>query len=167
MIFYFIDQVDPLSIYSVAFVGRSEILTGNAGGQLKLWDLRSDDNFPTQIMNPNVVMNNLYGAVSIAQHPSQSHLVIVGYHSGLVDLWDLRLGTGSDPVANLATDSGSLSEIYFHKINPDHFFSCSQSGKACHWYPNINSVELETTVQGMKSYLFEFKLLIFFILKKN
>jgi len=149
----FLEQVDPLSIYSLSFVGRSDILTGNAGGQLKLWDLRGNENSPVQTMNPNVVMNNIYGAISIAQHPSQSHLVIVGYQSGLVDLWDLRMGSGCDPVANIAADSGSLSEIYFHKINPDHFFSCAQSGQVCHWYPKINSSDSD--VELMQSNFFK------------
>lgn len=47
----------------------------------------------------------------------------------------MRMGPDCDPVANLAGEGGSLSEIYFHQVNPDHFFSCAQSGQVCHWYP--------------------------------
>lgn len=60
----------------MAYVGRSEIITGNGGGQLKRWDLREADKLPVQVMNPNVGMNNIYGAISLAVHPSQKHLVI-------------------------------------------------------------------------------------------
>ncbi|ODM89519.1 Nucleoporin Nup43 [Orchesella cincta] len=130
-----LERVDPLSISSACFVGRETVMTGNGGGQLKLWDLRSDSDVPVQILNPNVLMNNLYGASSICQHPSQTHAIIVGYQSGCMDLWDMRLGPDSDPVANLTSEGGALSEIYFHQINSDHFFSCAQSGQVCHWYP--------------------------------
>jgi len=133
--------VDPLSIYTVAFVGSSEIVTGNSAGQLKVWDLNSASKKPTVIMNANMLLNNLYGVSCIAVHPSQNHAVIVGYQSGCMDLWDIRMGSGCQPVANLLTQNqgGSVSEIYFHRNNPDNFFSCSQSGELCHWLPSGSS----------------------------
>jgi len=82
----------------------------------------------------------------MAVHPSQHHLVIVGYQNGCMDLFDLRSGSGCDPIANLAAsdDGGSLSEIYFHEINPDHFFSCSQAGQVCQWYPGQQRYQHES-----------------------
>jgi WD40 repeat protein len=130
--------VDPVSIYCVCFVGRNELLTGNGAGQMKLWDLRHSESSLVQTMNP---MNELYGAVSIAQHPSQSHLVVVGYGCGSMDLWDLRMGSGCDPVVNLCAEGGSLNEIYFHKVNPDNFFTASQTGQVWQWYPTDKNPE--------------------------
>ncbi|XP_021957994.1 nucleoporin Nup43 isoform X2 [Folsomia candida] len=138
-----LDHADPLSIYCVDFVSRSEILTGNGGGQLKRWDLREPENKPVQILNPNFAMNNIYGVISLAVHPSQKHLVIAGYQSGCMDLYDLRGGSRCDPIANLASNEGSLSELYFHQINPDHFFSCSSSGQVCQWYPGHGSFNMQ------------------------
>jgi len=125
-------------MYCVKFVGYSQLLTGNSAGQLKLWDLRASSSPLVQTMNAT---DNLYGAVAIAQHPSQSHLVIVGYQSGTVDLWDLRRGSGCDPVVNVSADESALNEIYFHKVNPDHFFSCSETGQVRHWYPSDKDVD--------------------------
>ncbi len=42
-------------------ISRNEVLTGNGGGQLKLWDLRSESEEAAQTLNPNVLMNNLHG----------------------------------------------------------------------------------------------------------
>jgi WD40 repeat protein len=139
----FSERADPLSICCVANVGRSEILTGNNGGQLKLWDLRRTEKCPVLTMNPNIVMNTVYGTVSIAVHPSQNHLVIVAYQSGCMDLYDIRMGSVHEPIANLASDNGSLSEIYFHQINPDHFFSCSQSGQVNQWFPGHGVFDMQ------------------------
>lgn len=50
-----------MSISSVCMISRNEVLTGNGGGQLKLWDLRSESEEAAQTLNPNVLMNNLHG----------------------------------------------------------------------------------------------------------
>ena len=127
--------MDPFSLTCVEFCGRSEVVVGNGAGQLKLWDLKSKDTAPVLTMNPNVIVNTIHGTSSIAVHPSQQHLAIVAYQSGSMDLFDLRLGSGCDPIANLSSDAGCLSELYFHLLYPDHFFSCSQTGQVSHWYP--------------------------------
>ncbi|CAG7837024.1 unnamed protein product [Allacma fusca] len=133
------EKADPLSISVVSSIGRSEIVTGNGGGQVKLWDLRSSSNQPVVVLCPNVLLNNLAGAVSIAQYPSQSHVLFVGYQSGCMDLWDIRRGTGCQPAANLVSEAstgGAIGEIQFHRINEDHFFTCNQLGSISHWFPS-------------------------------
>ena len=133
----YVERVDPLSISTVAAIGRSEVVTGNGGGQVKLWDLRSPSIHPMLVLCPNVLMNNLAGATSLAQYPSQSHILFVGYQSGCIDLWDIRRGSGSQPAANLVGEGGgAIGEIEFHRTNEDHFFSCNQLGTVSHWFPS-------------------------------
>jgi hypothetical protein len=80
-------------------------------------------------------LDELSGAVSLAQHPTQSHVLLVGFTSGNLNLFDLRGGSNAEPIANLQQQDGAVSEIYFHGITPDHFFTCSQNGNMMHWFP--------------------------------
>lgn len=71
-------------------------------------------------------------------------MMFIGSKKGSCDKTHLLIfDLGRDPIANLASDGGSLSELYFHQINPDHFFSCSQTGQVCQWYPGHGSFDMQ------------------------
>lgn len=124
---------------------------------MSIWDLRGEGTKPIQTLNH---LDELSGAVSIAQHPTQSHVLLVGFVSGSLNLFDLRGGSSSEPIANLQQQEGAVSEIYFHGITPDHFFTCSQSGDMTHWFPasDINGGDL---VQSKASQLHTFNISVF------
>jgi len=134
---YVSEYVDELSFRCVESTVARTIATGNNAGQVKLWDLRHGGRRPTQTLNH---LEDLSSATSIAAHPTQPHILLVGYSSGGTDLWDLR-GSSSEPIANLQRQDGGLCEISFHRDYPDNFYTCCQSGEVLHWFTAENVPE--------------------------
>jgi nuclear pore complex protein Nup43 len=142
-----LESVDPVSITTVEFIGREEIVTGNICGQVKIYDLRapaSNGNKPGRTVHD---YNEITGIKSLAQHPSQNHMILVGYESGQLAMQDLRQNSAtsgsSEPVAYLPPQSGAVSEMHFHQVNPDHFFTGSQNGELVNWMPGEPDVEMD------------------------
>ena len=100
--------------------------------QVNIWDLAEASAKPILTLNH---LDELSGAVSIAQHPTQSHVLLVGLNSGTLSVFDLRGGSSSGPTANLQQLRGGVNEVHFHDVSPDHFFTCSQAGDMIHWFP--------------------------------
>ncbi|XP_014236487.1 nucleoporin Nup43 [Trichogramma pretiosum] len=137
-----IDEADSCSLNCVDFLRHSEILTGNIRGHMKVWDLRSDQDVPaTTIM---LSEQSKTEATSIAHHPTQKHIVVAGGGDGSLTVWDLRYNTY--PTSQLSAHSKSVSEILFHKDQPENLFTCSVSGEVWHWNNTQQSkLKLDTT----------------------
>lgn len=126
-----------MSITCVQFIGRQEIITGNIGGQVRIYDLRANKKSVRSLCD----FNEVSGVKSLAQHPTQNHMLLIGYQSGKMSLQDLRqmsstMATSSPvPIAYLPHQHGGINELYFHRVNPDNFFTGSQNGELVHWMP--------------------------------
>ncbi|KAF5301006.1 hypothetical protein FQR65_LT08989 [Abscondita terminalis] len=126
-----IEEADSCSLNCVSFVKHSDILTGNSRGQMKIWDLRSKENKPS---NSFMLSGDQIAATCLAYHPNQRHMVVAGDEEGSLTVWDLR--QNAFPVNLLSAHSESVSEIQFHPDHPDQMFSCSSSGELWHWITN-------------------------------
>jgi len=128
---------DSFSITSVIYLRPLEIITANSSGQLKLWDLRilssqrshdSAASAPSKILSMN---GQRIGVESLAQHPTQPHLVAAGGDDGLLAIWDLRMD--KTPATLLQGHDSPVWDVVFHPNHPDHLFTCSDEGKVLHW----------------------------------
>lgn len=147
------ENADSCSIYCVDFLKHNEIITGNSRGNMKVWDLRNEqNNYPqmtfmlgdqSQVRNLSISPKKLKNATrhcllnyllkfqteatAIAHHPTQPHTLIVGGGDGCLTVWDLRRHTY--PVFQASIHSKAISEIAFHKDRPENLFTCSASGE--------------------------------------
>jgi len=132
---------DSFSITSVIYLRPAELLTANSSGQLKLWDLRllgsgkqqsqhsnSSSSSPSKILSIN---GERVGVRSLAQHPTQPHLIAAGGDDGLLTIWDLRME--KTPATLLQGHDSPVWDVGFHPSHPDHLFTCSDEGKVLHW----------------------------------
>lgn len=144
---FFTDNADSCSLHCVSFLKYNEVLTGNLRGQMKIWDLRSQEDNPTSTFMLN---GDQIAATCLTFHPTQRHMVLAGDDEGSLTVWDLRLNTF--PVTLLSAHSNAVSEMQFHPNNPDHLFTCSNSGELWHWstinqskHSKLLSMETEPT----------------------
>ena len=89
-------------------------------------------------------MNILHHS-SMAKHPTQPHIVVGGGSNGVLAFWDLR-GSQDYPLSVVKAHSDAVSEVHFHEQQPDHMFTCSQSGDVWHW--NGSSVSRNTATSS-------------------
>jgi len=140
-----LSAADSFSITSVIYLRPMELLSANSSGQLKLWDLRllgsskqqsqhsnssssSSSSSPSKILSIN---GERVGVQSLAQHPTQPHLVAAGGDDGLLTIWDLRME--KTPATLLQGHDSPVWDVGFHPSHPDHLFTCSDDGKVLHW----------------------------------
>lgn len=132
-----VTDADSFSVTSVIYLRPLEIITANSSGQLKLWDLRilssssqrsNDSSAPSKILSMN---GERIGVESLAQHPTQPHLVAAGGDDGLLAIWDLRMD--KSPATLLQGHDSPVWDVVFHPNHPDHLFTCSDEGKVLHW----------------------------------
>lgn len=138
------EKGDSCSITDVIFSRTAEIVTANMRGQLKLFDLRSNQ----QEAATCFLLSNDQSAIhSLARHPAQGHILISGGEDGYMAVWDLR--KGRIPVTLLSAHQAPISEVKFHPDLPDHIFTCSQGGELLHW--NGASVKAHSTASHLTS----------------
>ena len=58
--------------------------------------------------------------------------MVGGTANGVLAFWDLR-GSITYPLSVVKAHTDSVSEVHFHDQQPDHLFSCSQTGEVWHW----------------------------------
>lgn len=68
----------------VIFLKHNEILTGNLRGQMKIWDLRSENNYPSSTF---MLKGDQITVTSLAFHPTQRHMVVAGDEEGMRTLF--------------------------------------------------------------------------------
>lgn len=73
--FSFTDDADSCSIHRVIFIKHNEILTSNLRGQMKIWDLRSNNKVPNITF---MLSGDQVTPTCLAYHPTQRHLIIAG-----------------------------------------------------------------------------------------
>jgi len=122
------DHADSCSITDVTFTKASEVVTSNMRGQLKLWDLRSNQQQPATTF---LLSSDQVAVTCLARHPTQCHILVSGGDDGVLGVWDLR--QGKYPVTLLSAHQSPVSEVTFHQEQPDHLFTCSQGGEVWHW----------------------------------
>jgi len=122
------DHADSCSITDITFTRASEVVSSNMRGQLKLWDLRSNQQQPTSTF---LLSSDQVAVTCLARHPTQCHILISGGDDGVLGVWDLR--QGRYPVTLLSAHQSPVSEVTFHQDQPDHLFTCSQGGEVWHW----------------------------------
>lgn len=122
-------EADSCGLTTLTFVKHDQVVVGNSRGQLKVWDLRVPEETPTNIF---MLSSEHISINCLSRHPAQPHVIATGSNDGMLAFWDLR-GNHSYPVTVLSGHSGPLSEVHFHQQQPDHVFSCSQSGDVWHW----------------------------------
>jgi len=122
------ENADSCSITDVTFTKASEVVSSNMRGQLKLWDLRSNQQQPS---NTFLLSSHQVAVTCLARHPTQCHILVSGGVDGVLGVWDLR--QGKYPVTLLSAHQSPVSEVSFHQDQPDHLFTCSQGGEVWHW----------------------------------
>ncbi|XP_023336112.1 nucleoporin Nup43 isoform X1 [Eurytemora carolleeae] len=122
------DNADSCSMTDLIFSRGSDLLSSNMRGQLKLFDLRANQQTPSSTF---LLSNDQVAVTCLAKHPSQGHIVISGGENGFLAVWDLR--QGQHPVTLLSAHKAPVSEVKFHPDQPDHIFTCSQGGELWHW----------------------------------
>lgn len=122
------EKADSCSITDITFTRASEVVSSNMRGQLKLWDLRSNQQQPTSTF---LLSSDQVAVTCLATHPTQCHILVSGGEDGVLGVWDLR--QGRYPVTLLSAHQSPVSEVTFHQDQPDHLFTCSQGGEVWHW----------------------------------
>ena len=122
-------EADSGSMSSTLFLKQDQVATGNTRGQVKIWDLRSTEVQPSKTCH---LAMDLVGVTCLSQHPTQPHVVVGGASNGVLAFWDLR-GTPTYPMSVVKAHSAAVSEVHFHRHQPDHMFSCDSSGEVWHW----------------------------------
>ncbi|XP_013149382.1 PREDICTED: nucleoporin Nup43 [Papilio polytes] len=131
-----ITEADSCSLHSVCFIKHNEIITGNFRGHMKIWDLRSPDNKPT---NSFLFGGDQLATTCIINHPTQPYYILAGSESGAIAIWDLRMNTF--PSA-LKGHSYGVTEMRFHPENPNKLLTSSLSGELWEW--NMEAVMKNT-----------------------
>lgn len=75
----YVDNADSCSLNCVTFIKHNEILTGNLRGLMKIWDLRSPTNEPS---NTFMFSSDQVAATCLTVHPTQRHMVVAGDEEG-------------------------------------------------------------------------------------
>ena len=123
------DNADSGYISDAIFIKQEQAVSANGRGQVKVWDLRNGTETPTKVCH---LAMDLVGVTSLTKHPTQPHVVVGGCSNGVLAFWDLR-GQPDYPLSVVKAHSDAISEVQFHEQQPDHLFSCSQSGDTWHW----------------------------------
>ncbi|NXN91523.1 NUP43 protein, partial [Rhinopomastus cyanomelas] len=131
-----IDNADSSTLHAVTFLRKTEILTVNSIGQLKIWDLRQQGSKPSQIF---YLTSDRVPLQCVDRHPNQQHIVATGGQDGMLSIWDIRQGTM--PVSLLNAHEAEMWEVHFHPSNPDHLFTCSEDGSLWHWDASADVTE--------------------------
>jgi len=134
-------NADSGSISCPLFLKQEQVASANSRGQVKIWDLRSSEEVPTKTCH---LAMDLVGITSMTKHPTQPHVVVGGGSNGVLAFWDLR-GNQDYPLSVVKAHSDAVSEVHFHDQQPDHMFSCSQSGDVWHWNGSSVAKNASTT----------------------
>ena len=62
-------------------------------------------------------------------------------------------GNQDYPLSVVKAHTDAVSEVHFHEQQPDHMFSCSQSGDVWHWNGS-NVAKNSSTTSGVFKYVF-------------
>jgi len=126
------------SLLCIEHFGVNEIVTGNAVGQLQLWDLRQD--LKTPLKHVASLIHDSGAVTAVRSQPSQRHIVGAGYQTGKLAFWDLR--NVAIPLTSSALDvhNGPIWELAFDPQYPSHLFSAGNDGRLFYW--NASSVKL-------------------------
>lgn len=95
---------------------------------MKIWDLRSASDSPSTTF---MLSAEQIAVTTVAQHPTQRHLIIAGDEEGSITVWDLRHNTF--PINMLSAHAEAVSEMQFHPDHPDVLCSASTSGELWLW----------------------------------
>eukprot|EP00795_Rhopilema_esculentum_P017244 gene17244-8805_t len=123
-----IDNAECVAIRSVKYTQTSEIVTGGATGQLKLWDLRQPAKKPSKTM---ILSGDKVSLESVERHPHQPCLLVTGAADGIIGVWDLR--HERYPVTLIEAHESEVWEVKFHPQSPDNLFTCSDDGSVWYW----------------------------------
>jgi len=137
-------NADSGSICCPLFLKQDQVASANSRGQVKIWDLRSSEEVPTKTCH---LAMDLVGITSMAKHPTQPHVIVGGGANGVLAFWDLR-GNQDYPLSVVKAHTDAVSEVHFHEQQPDHMFSCSQSGDVWHWNGS-NVAKNSSTTSGV------------------
>lgn len=140
-----IENADSSTIHAVTYLRTTEILTVNSTGQLKLWDVRTPSNLPTQILSLSGDRVPLH---CVDRHPSQQHIVATGGQDGMLSVWDVR--QGGAPFSLMEAHSAEMWEVHFHPTDPEHLFTCSEDGSLLHWETSTPA-DMPSFLQGGKN----------------
>jgi len=138
-----IDEADTCSMYRVQHLSHSHVVTSNMRGQIKSWDVRSQEVKPTA----SVVSSQQQSPVTaLARHPTQYHVLASGDGEGVICIWDWR--QPRYPVTELKSHSGEVGELLFHRTAPSSLFSAAADGSLCQW--NIGTASVGSRLPGHK-----------------
>ncbi|XP_038078808.1 nucleoporin Nup43-like [Patiria miniata] len=123
-----IDQADSSTINAVTYLKSNQVVTVNATGQMKIWDLRQPDSQPTRVF---LLTGEKTALHCVDRHPTQAHLVAAGSQNSVLNMWDMR--REKYPVTLFDGHEGPIWEVKFHPTCSDHLFTCSEDGAVLHW----------------------------------
>ncbi|KAK7494805.1 hypothetical protein BaRGS_00013932 [Batillaria attramentaria] len=138
-----LERADSCTINSMTFLKQAEVLTVNAFGQLKIFDLRQNTDTPAQIFS---VTEDHWSLLCVDKHPGQPHVVATGGQDGSLTIWDLR--QDRFPMTALEAHASSMWEVRFHPHHAEHLFTCSEDGSLWHWDGSALTSTLDISAKG-------------------
>lgn len=128
-----IENADNSTVTALSCSMQLEVLSTSSSGQLKIWDLRTNTERPTNTVE---VAGTSISMDSLDRHPHQPHLVAIGRGDGSLCFMDLRQYKHTLRVAR--AHSAHVWEVKFDHSHPNNLFTCSQDGGLWHWDVNAN-----------------------------
>ena len=93
---------DECSVLCSKSVSISSFISGNAFGQIKWWDVRSNSVGAERTFD---LIDYGVGINAITQHPGRTNLILGGASDGMIYIWDIR----KDKVPITAIDNHAAS----------------------------------------------------------
>lgn len=115
----------------VGFRSEVEVLSGNALGQLQVWDVREPAAAARRSMRSDEKSTEIH---SLAVHPMQADMVVAGDCDGSVAVWDLR--RPSFPVSITEAHTAEVWRVGFHPRSPDLLYTAGEDGRVIQWNTN-------------------------------
>ncbi|ALC46099.1 Nup43 [Drosophila busckii] len=127
---------DSMALLSVTYVNQNELVTANRMGVMRMLDVRVANEAQKKISLyascQDAKSSNYVSAITT--HPMQQHVLICGCEEGSISVWDLR--NMKYPASYLSAHNSPITDIGFHRRNPNKLFTAAEGGEVWMWSEN-------------------------------
>jgi len=116
---------DECSVLCSKSVSISSFISGNAFGQIKWWDVRSNSVGAERTFD---LIDYGVGINAITQHPGRTNLILGGASDGMIYIWDIR--KDKVPITAIDNHVASVTSVEFHS-HRSMVVSSGLDGKIC------------------------------------
>ncbi|EQC40657.1 hypothetical protein SDRG_01735 [Saprolegnia diclina VS20] len=123
-------DVDGWAIHDVKMLGVDTYIAmagSNPSGQLQLWDLKTNANFPIATCADG---NGAF--TSLATHPTRPELLLTGSHDGWLSIWDRRM-LANGAVRSERKHKKPIRSIQCHPSAPRFIYTASDDNTVNVW----------------------------------